>query len=157
MALTTFTGPVVSQNGFLDSSFTTAERDAIVDPQAGLLIYNTTVNEYQVYSGTAWDTAFGGGVPGYTLGVDFFNPEGYVSQWSDVSVDLYNVVPALKAELDALVVGDTFLLNGSVEATVVLNNGESTFGDPPVRDYWINASPGRGPGGELAITSISFG
>ena len=54
MGQTTFTGPVISQNGFADNSFTTAERDAIVDPQAGLLIYNTTVNEYQVYNGTAW-------------------------------------------------------------------------------------------------------
>jgi hypothetical protein len=61
MSLTTFSGPVVSQNGFLDSSFTTAERDAIVDPQAGLLIYNTTDNIYEVYDGSAWQTAFGGG------------------------------------------------------------------------------------------------
>jgi hypothetical protein len=65
MSLTTFTGPVVSQNGFIDSSFTDAERDAIVDPQPGLLIYNTTSNTYQVCTvggGTpTWDTAFGGG------------------------------------------------------------------------------------------------
>lgn len=93
--------------------------------------------------------------PTYTLGVDFFNPAGYVSQWFDVSVDLYNVVPALKAELDALGVGDTFLLNGSVTATVVLNNGESDIGGG-VRNYWINASPNRDPGQELNITSISF-
>jgi hypothetical protein len=71
MALTTFTGPVVSQNGFLDSSFTTAERDAIVDPQAGLLIYNTTDNTYEVYDGSAWQVAFGGGGGTYTLGVDY--------------------------------------------------------------------------------------
>lgn len=61
MGQTTFSGPVVSQNGFIDSSFTDAERDAIVDPQPGLLIYNTTSNTYEVYSGTAWDTAFGPG------------------------------------------------------------------------------------------------
>ena len=61
MALTTFSGPVASQNGFLDSSFTTAERDAIPSPQAGLLIYNTDLNEYQVYNGSAWIAAFGGG------------------------------------------------------------------------------------------------
>lgn len=61
MGTTTFSGPVVSQGGFIDASFTTAERDAIVSPQPGLLIYNTTDNTYQVYSGTAWDTAFGGG------------------------------------------------------------------------------------------------
>lgn len=61
MALTTFSGPVVSQNGFIDSSFTTAERDAIPNPQAGLLIYNTDTNTYQVYNGSTWVSAFGGG------------------------------------------------------------------------------------------------
>jgi hypothetical protein len=71
MALTTFTGPVVSQNGFIDSSFTTAERDAIVNPQPGLLIYNTTDNIYEVYDGAAWQVAFGGGGETYTLGVDY--------------------------------------------------------------------------------------
>ena len=62
MGQTTFTGPVASQNGFIDASFTTAERDAIVNPTAGLLIYNTTTNTYQVCTvggGTpTWDTAF---------------------------------------------------------------------------------------------------
>ena len=61
MGTTTFSGPVVSQGGFIDASFTTAERDAIVSPQPGLLIYNTTENNYQVYTGTVWDSAFGGG------------------------------------------------------------------------------------------------
>lgn len=65
MGQTTFSGPVISQNGFADNSFTTAERDAIVDPQPGLLIYNTTDNTYQVCTvggGTpTWDAAFGGG------------------------------------------------------------------------------------------------
>lgn len=65
MGQTTFTGPVVSQNGFIDNSFTDAERDAIVDPQPGLLIWNTTSNEYQVCTvgggSPTWDSAFGGG------------------------------------------------------------------------------------------------
>lgn len=61
MGKTTFSGPVVSQGGFIDASFTSAERDAIVSPQPGLLIYNTTENNYQVYTGTVWDSAFGGG------------------------------------------------------------------------------------------------
>lgn len=73
MGTTTFSGPVVSQGGFIDASFTTAERDAIVSPQPGLLIYNTTSNTYEVYSGTAWDTAFGpggGGAGGFPSFID---------------------------------------------------------------------------------------
>ena len=66
MGQTTFSGPVASQNGFIENSFTTAERDAIVDPTAGLLIYNTTENTYQVYNGTGWQAAFGPPVPSLT-------------------------------------------------------------------------------------------
>lgn len=65
MGQTTFSGPVVSQNGFIENSFTTAQRDAIVDPTAGLLIYNTTTNAYEVYNGTGWQAAFGGGGGGW--------------------------------------------------------------------------------------------
>ena len=61
MGQTTFSGPVVSQNGFIENSFTTAERDAIPNPTEGLLIYNTTTNEYEVYNGSTWQAAFGGG------------------------------------------------------------------------------------------------
>lgn len=63
MGQTTFSGPVASQNGFIENSFTTAERDAIVNPTAGLLIYNTTTNTYEVYNGTGWQAAFGPPVP----------------------------------------------------------------------------------------------
>jgi hypothetical protein len=73
MSTTTFSGPVASQNGFIENSFTTTERDAIADPQEGLLIYNTTTNTYEVYNGTAWQDAFGGGPADntYRLGIDY--------------------------------------------------------------------------------------
>lgn len=68
MSTTTFSGPVASQNGFIENSFTTAERDAIASPSIGLLIYNTETNVYEVYNGTAWQSAFG---PGPTPPVSF--------------------------------------------------------------------------------------
>lgn len=67
MGQTTFSGPVVSQNGFIENSFTTAQRDAIVNPTAGLLIYNTTTNTYQVYNGSTWQSAFTPAVPAPTV------------------------------------------------------------------------------------------
>jgi len=71
MGLTTFSGPVESQNGFIETPFTTAQRDAIVAPTAGLLIYNSTTSQYEVYTGSAWQAAFGGGGPvTLTDGVD---------------------------------------------------------------------------------------
>lgn len=49
--------------GLLGPRMTTTQRDAIVTPATGLLIYNTTLSSYQVYSGTGW-TSVGGGATG---------------------------------------------------------------------------------------------
>ena len=50
-------------DGFLGPRLTTAERDLISTPPAGLMIYNTTTIGYQVYNGTSW-TSVGGGATG---------------------------------------------------------------------------------------------
>ena len=54
---------VSTTKGFRAPSMTTAQRDAIVSPATGLLIYNTTLNFYQVFNGTSW-TSVGGGATG---------------------------------------------------------------------------------------------
>jgi hypothetical protein len=43
-----------TNKGFLPPRLTTAERDAIAAPAAGLMIYNTTVNCLQWWNGTYW-------------------------------------------------------------------------------------------------------
>lgn len=40
--------------GFLPPRMTTGQRDAIVAPATGLLIYNTSTNQYNSYDGVAW-------------------------------------------------------------------------------------------------------
>lgn len=40
--------------GFLPPRMTTAQRDAITSPAAGLMIYNTTTNKLNVYT-TTWE------------------------------------------------------------------------------------------------------
>jgi hypothetical protein len=42
--------------GFLPPRMTTAQRDAISSPPAGLMVYNTTLNKLNVYNGTTWET-----------------------------------------------------------------------------------------------------
>jgi hypothetical protein len=54
---------VSTTKGFRAPSMTTTQRDAIVSPVAGLLIYNNTLNTYQVFNGTNW-TSVGGGATG---------------------------------------------------------------------------------------------
>jgi len=41
--------------GFLPPRMTTTQRDAISNPPAGLMIYNTTTNKLNFYNGTAWE------------------------------------------------------------------------------------------------------
>ena len=43
--------------GFLPPRMTTAERNLIVTPATGLIIYNTTISGIQIYNGTTWYTA----------------------------------------------------------------------------------------------------
>lgn len=54
MANTTFSGPVVSQNGFQLPSFTTTQINAIANPATGLMVYNSTTGAVSYYNGTAW-------------------------------------------------------------------------------------------------------
>jgi len=41
--------------GFLPPRMTTAQRDAISSPAAGLIIYNTSTNKHQGYNGSTWN------------------------------------------------------------------------------------------------------
>jgi hypothetical protein len=47
--------------GFLAPRMTTTQRDAITSPATGLLIYNTTTNQLNYFSGLAWQVVTGGG------------------------------------------------------------------------------------------------
>jgi hypothetical protein len=40
--------------GFLPPRMTTAQRLAIASPAAGLMVYDTTLNQMAYYNGTAW-------------------------------------------------------------------------------------------------------
>lgn len=52
--------------GLLLPRMTTTERDAIVTPAEGLIIYNTTTHATQEYDGTVWRTISGGSAGGWT-------------------------------------------------------------------------------------------
>lgn len=41
--------------GFLPPRMTGTQRDAIASPPAGLVVYNTTTNKLNVYTGSAWE------------------------------------------------------------------------------------------------------
>jgi hypothetical protein len=74
MGQTTFSGPVKSDNGFIENSFTTAQLLALPNPTIGLLVYNTTANEYQVYNGSSFVPAFAAPIVYPLPNVDTFTP-----------------------------------------------------------------------------------
>lgn len=58
--------------GFLPPRMDSTQRNAIVSPATGLTIYNTSINAYQCYNGTAWYStvhfigeSYGGGIVFY--------------------------------------------------------------------------------------------
>lgn len=44
-----------TEKGFLPPRMTTAQRDAISNPAAGLMVYNTTTNKLNVFNGKTWE------------------------------------------------------------------------------------------------------
>lgn len=73
---------VSTTKGFRAPSMTTTERNAIVSPATGLLIYNTTLNFYQVYNGTAWTSVGGGATGGGTDQVFFENGQTVTANYT---------------------------------------------------------------------------
>lgn len=53
--------------GFLPPRLTTTQRNAVASPATGLMIFNTTVTQYQFWNGTAWSGLGSGGVPTGTI------------------------------------------------------------------------------------------
>gem|GEM_PF-5829440 len=65
---------VSTSSGFLPPRMTAAQRDAISNPAAGLLIYNTTSRSIEFYNGTSW-AALSGSQPGGGTNYTFSSPQ----------------------------------------------------------------------------------
>ena len=69
-----------TSRGLLPPRMTTAQRDAIASPAAGLVVYNTTLAELELYNGTAWVGAGAGFAPG---AIAAFAASSCPSGWSE--------------------------------------------------------------------------
>jgi hypothetical protein len=79
--------------GLLAPRMTTTQRDAITTPAAGLLIYNSTTNAYNVYNGTSWG-ATGADLanPTATLGLTAVNGTATTAMRSDAAPALSQAI-----------------------------------------------------------------
>jgi hypothetical protein len=57
-----------ADRGFLPNRLTTVQRDAIVDPASGLLIFNTTTAVHEFFNGSSWTGIGGSSAPNYAVG-----------------------------------------------------------------------------------------
>lgn len=80
--------------GFLPPRMDSTQRNAIISPVAGLIIYNTTLKSVQVYNGTAWySTAhyigerYGGGIVFYLYDN---GQHGLIAATADQSTGIWN-------------------------------------------------------------------
>ncbi|MBL0132983.1 MAG: hypothetical protein IPP79_02695 [Chitinophagaceae bacterium] len=56
-----------STKGILLPRMTSAQRSAIVNPAKGLLVYDSTVNQFWYYNGSVWGTVSSSGTTGWLL------------------------------------------------------------------------------------------
>ena len=94
--------------GFLPPSLTTTERNAIGSPAEGLVVYNETTNQLNVYDGSSWTIAGGAVVNGAT---------------ENELVTVASTVTELDAEANLTFDGSTNTLKvlGAVTANVISN------------------------------------
>jgi hypothetical protein len=77
-----------TNKGFLPPRLTTLQRDAIATPDAGLMIYNTTVNCLQWWNGTVWYDGCG----------NCGNPVTFMYNGSAVPLVQWNVIMEVQLE-----------------------------------------------------------
>lgn len=82
--------------GFLPPRLTTAQRDSIVQPAAGLLVFNTQTNCLNFYTGTFWSEVCGTCQPQPSIAVAGLPSSPQIFQWDTVFQADFNTnqVPA---------------------------------------------------------------
>ncbi len=123
-----------TSQGLLPPRMTTAQRDAIPSPAAGLLVYNTTTSRHETHDGTAWGP----------VGV----PSGSIQMYAG------NVVPAgwLECNGQAVSRGVYAALFAAIGTTWGAGDGLATFNLPDLRS---RAPIGAGQGAGLANRPFS--
>ena len=71
-----------TSNGFLPPRMTTAQRDAIISPQLGLVIVNTDTKKMNMYNGSSWELVGGDSTPSGTIA--YFDLTTCPAGWSEV-------------------------------------------------------------------------
>jgi uncharacterized protein (TIGR02145 family) len=165
---------------FLPPRMTITERDAIVSPALGLLIWCTdcgTTGAINIYNGTMWTSITAGITAGTTAGdLQYWNGTawvvvgegnaGQVLTWNDSGIPTWIVVNATASAAPTIrtaaqAIGTAAVGNGkaSVSFTAATNNGGS-----PITSYTATSNPAVGTGvlnqsgsGTITVTGLANG
>jgi hypothetical protein len=121
--------------GILIPRMTTLQRNAIVTPATGLMVYDTNLLSFWFYNGTAWTNINGNGVSDWNVnGNNIFNN-------NSGNVGIGTSVPAVRLAVDSSIMVDQANSNqGFLDRSSLYFGSDKTVG--MVRSY-LNGSAGR--------------
>jgi hypothetical protein len=119
--------------GFLPPRMTTAQRDAIVTPANGLVIYNTTLNALNIYNGTSWGSVGTSSVnaqtvTAYTLVASDCGNTVTLNNAATITVTMPNLTNGCRVDLIQLGAGKVTVTGTVVPGVMVLQNSFNLFG-----------------------------
>ena len=85
-------------------SMTTTQRDALSSPAAGTVIFNSTTNVAQVWTGSAWKNMSSGGIEGANGGTSTPGPAGTTIRYFTSSGN-FSYTSASAQTIDVVIVG----------------------------------------------------
>lgn len=153
----------LTPSGIVLNVYTTAQRDALPTPEQGTLIYNSTTNQVEMYTGTAWagTSSSSGGIvtPEGGFAVSLVNasgailPKGYAVEPSPGTDN--GVIPCSAGDINPIgfvysniAIGASGLIVIAGRCQVYLNNaGGGT------RAQWISMNTSTVPGQVVAAAS----
>ena len=139
--------------GLLPPRMDSTQRNAIASPATGLTIYNTTINAFQVYNGTAWYSTvhfvgenYGGGIVFYIYDN---GQHGLIASTADQSSGIRwdaNTNVYTRASADginaginntSIIIGNQASIDGNQFAAVMCNAYSSTMNGVTYGDWYL--------------------
>ncbi|OFX24967.1 MAG: hypothetical protein A2033_16295 [Bacteroidetes bacterium GWA2_31_9] len=136
--------------GFLTPRLTTAQRNAILTPATGLLVFDTSLNGFYYYNGTAWINLSSGSSSGLLW--SYNSPYVYLSGSSD-KVGIGTSVPLHKLHVSDVVI----ITDGTDGSFIDIQNANATSGIQSGIRFFNGTSTSRIKGGIFYKDALSFG
>lgn len=109
---------------FLPSRMTTTQRNALINPQGGMIIYNTTTNAMNYYQNGAWGGDGGGTVTSITAGTGLSG--GTITTSGTISLPNSGVTAGTYAAGSRTIDAQGRITAASADTTIVRNNNLGT-------------------------------